>query len=79
MALTTGFSQNDRYVEKYEAVLWTLEKMRETILSYKMMNFSLRELTFSGNMYFKYLESVASKKVRKVLSLQIQRNDGAVL
>ena len=40
------------HVHKYKAVLWTLEKTRKTIFCYKMINFSLRELKFSGNMYF---------------------------
>ena len=44
---------------KYEAVLWTLEKSRKTIFCYKMINFSLRELKFSGNMYFSYTERLA--------------------
>ena len=64
------------HVHKYEAVLWTSEKLRKTIFCYKMINFSLRELTFSGNMYFSYLERPASTKVEKVLSLQ--RNDKKV-
>ena len=38
-----------------------------------MINFSLRELKFSGNMYFSYTERLASAKVEKVLWLQ--RND----
>ena len=58
------------HVHKYEAVLWTLEKLRKTIFCYKMINFSLRESTFSGNMYFSYLERLTSTKVEKVLSLQ---------
>ena len=41
-----------------------------------MINFSVRELKFSGNMYFSYLERLASAKVEKVLSLQ--RNDKKV-
>ena len=41
-----------------------------------MINFSLRELKFSGNKYFSYTESFASVKVEKVLSLQ--RNDKKV-
>ena len=41
-----------------------------------MMNFSLRELKFSGSMYFSYLERLASAKVEKVPS--IQRNDKKV-
>ena len=64
------------HVHKYEAVLWTLEKLRKTIFYYKMINFSLRELNFSGNMYFHYFERLASAKVEKVLSLQ--RNDKKV-
>ena len=38
-----------------------------------MINLSLRELKFSGNMYLSYLERLASAKVEKDLSLQ--RND----
>ena len=49
---------------------------KKTIFCYKMINFSLRELKFSGNMYFSYLERVVSAKVEKVLSLQ--RNDKKV-
>ena len=64
------------HVHKYEAVLWTLEKLRKTIFCYKMINFSLRESKFSGNMYFSYLERLALTKVEKVLSLQ--RNDKKV-
>ena len=30
------------HVHKYEAVLWTLEKLRKTIFCYKMINFSLK-------------------------------------
>ena len=64
------------HVHKYEAVLWTLEKLRKTIFCYKMINFSLRESKFSANIYFSYLERLASTKVEKVLSLQ--RNDKKV-
>ena len=64
------------HVHKYESVLWTLEKLRKTIFCYKMINFSLRESKFSGNMYFSYLERLASTKVEKVLSLQ--KNDKKV-
>ena len=64
------------HVHKYEAVLWTLEKLGKTIFCYKMINFSLRELKYSGNIYFSYLERLASAKVEKVLSLQ--RNDKKV-
>ena len=65
-----------QYVHKYEPVLWTSEKLRKTIFCYKMINFSLRELKFSGKIYFSYLERLASTKVEKVLSLQ--RNDKKV-
>ena len=41
-----------------------------------LQNFSLRDSKFSGNMYFSYLERLASTKVEKVLSLQ--RNDKKV-
>ena len=34
------------------------------------ISFSLKELKFSGNMYFSYLERLASAKVEKVLLLQ---------
>ena len=40
------------HVHKYEAVLWTLKKFRKTISCYKMINFSLRELKFSGKKVF---------------------------
>ena len=42
-----------------------------------MINFSLRDSKFSGNMYFSYLERLALAKVEKVLSLQ--RNDKKVI
>ena len=64
------------HVHKYEAVLWTLENLRKTIFCYKMINFSIRESNFSGNMYFSYLERLALAKVEKVLLLQ--RNDKKV-
>ena len=50
--------------------------MRKTFFCYKMINFSLRELKFSGNMYLSYTERLASAKVEKVHSLQ--RNDKKV-
>ena len=65
------------HVHKCEAVLWTSKKFKKTIFCYKMINFLLRELRFSGNMYFSYLEKVVSSKVEKVLSLQ--RNDKVTL
>ena len=52
------------------------KKLRKTIFCYKMIKFSLRELKFSGNMYFSYPERLASAKVEKVISLQ--RNDEKV-
>ena len=55
------------HVHKYEAVLWTLEKLRKTISCYNMINFSLRELKLSGKKYFRYLERFALAKVEKVL------------
>ena len=61
------------HIHKYEAVLWTLEKLRKTCFCHKMINFFLGELTFSGNMYFSYTKRLASAKVKKNLSLQ--RND----
>ena len=64
------------HIHKYEAVLWTLEKLRKALFCYKMINFSLSELKFSGNMYFSYTERLTSAKVGKVLSLQ--RNDKKV-
>ena len=64
------------HVYKYEAVLWSLEKLRKTIFCYKMIHFSLRKLRFSGNMYFSYLERLALAKVEKVL--QLQGNDKKV-
>ena len=64
------------HIHKYVAVLWTLEKLRKTIFCYKMINFSLRELKFSGNLYFSFIERPASAKTEKVLSLQ--RNDKKV-
>ena len=54
----------------------TLENLGKTIFCYKMINFSLRELKFSGNIYFSYLERLASAKLEKVLLLQ--RNDKKV-
>ena len=50
-----------------------IRKIEKNYFCYKMINFSLRELKFSGNMYFSYLERLASAKIEKVLSLQ--RND----
>ena len=50
--------------------MWTFEKLRKTIFCYKMINFLLRELKFSGNMYFSYLERLPSAKVEKVLSIK---------
>ena len=41
-----------------------------------MINFSLRELKFLGNMYFSYPERFVLAQVEKVLSLQ--RNDKEV-
>ena len=35
-----------------------------------MINFYLKEVKFSENMYFSYTERLASSKVEKVLSLQ---------
>ena len=58
------------HVHKYEAVLRTLENLRKTIFCYEMINFSIRESNFSGNVYFSYLERLALAKVEKVLSLQ---------
>ena len=55
------------HVHKYEAVLWTLEKLRKTIFCYKMINTLLRELKFSVNMYFSYTERFVPAKVEKVL------------
>ena len=43
------------------------KKLRKTIFCYKMINFSLRELKFSGNMYFSYPGRLAPGKVEKVL------------
>ena len=57
------------HVHKYEVVLWTLEKLRKIIFCYKMINFSLKELKFSGNMYFSYTERLVLAKVEKVLPL----------
>ena len=54
----------------------TLENLGKIIFYYKMINFSLRELKFSGNIYFSYLERLASAKLEKVLLLQ--RNDKKV-
>ena len=65
-----------RHVHKYEAVLWVLEKLRKTIFCYKMINFSLRELKSSGNMFFSYTKRLASANVEKVLWLK--RNDKKV-
>ena len=64
------------HVHKCGAVLWTLEKLRKTVFCYKMINFSLRKLKFRGDMFFSYLERLASAKVEKVLLLH--RNDKKV-
>ena len=53
--------------------MWTMKILREKIFSYKIINFSLKEVKFSRNMYYSYTERLASTKVEKVLSLQ--RND----
>ena len=52
-------------VHKYEAVLGTLEKLRKTICCYKIINFSVRDLKFSGNTYFSYSERLALTKAEK--------------
>ena len=64
------------HAHKYETLLWTLGKLRKTVFHYKIINFSLSKLKFSGSMYFHYPEWIASAKVEKVLSLQ--RNDKKV-
>ena len=46
----------------------------KTFFCYKMINFSLKELKFSRNMYFSYPERFASAKVEKDLSLQRNYN-----
>ena len=51
-------------------------KIEKNYFCYKMINFSLRELKFSGNVYFSHLERLALAKIEKVLSLQ--RNDKKV-
>ena len=59
------------HVHKYEAVLWTLEKLKKKnnfFVAKSRINFSLWELEFSGNMYFSYTERLASSKVEKVLT-----------
>ena len=54
---------NNGHVHKYdEAVLWTQEKLR-IFFCYEIINFSLRKLKFSGNMYFSYTERLTSTKV----------------
>ena len=58
------------HVHKYEAVLWTLERLIKTIFCYTMFNFSLRELKFSGNMCLNYTERLTSARIEKVLWLQ---------
>ena len=63
MLYQTACIFDGQYVYKYEAVLWTLENLRKTIFWYKMIPFSLRELKFSGNMYFSYTERLALAKV----------------
>ena len=50
--------------------MWTMKILRKKIFSYKIINFSLKEVEFSRNMYFSYTERLASAKVEKVLSLQ---------
>ena len=53
-----------------------IRKIEKNIFCYKMFNFSLRELKFSGNMLVSYTERLASAKDEKVLLLQ--RNDKKV-
>ena len=65
------------HVHKCEAELWTLEKLRKAIFCQIMINFSLRELKFSGNLYFSYTKRLALAKVEKVIWLQ--RNDKKVI
>ena len=48
----------------------------KTIFCYKMINFSIRDLKFSGNMHFTYTERLAPAKVEKYFWLQ--RNDNKV-
>ena len=45
-------------------------KIEKKNFCYKMTNFSLRELKFSGNMYYNFTEKLTSAKVEKVLWLQ---------
>ena len=40
-------------------------KLRKTLFCYKMINLPLRELKFSGKMYFSYAKRLASAKVEK--------------
>ena len=47
-----------------------IEKLRKIIVCYKRIDFSLRELRLSGNIYFSYTERLTLAKVEKVLLLQ---------
>ena len=53
-----------------------IKKLRKTIFSYKMMDFSLMELTFSRNLFLSCAEMLASAKVQK--GLLLQKNDKKV-
>ena len=55
------------YVHKYEAMLCTFEKLRKTIFCYKNDQFFTKGVEISVNVYFSYIEKVASAKVGKVL------------
>ena len=53
-----------------------IAKIDKNNFCYKMISFLLRELNFSGKMYFSYTERLASAKAEQVLLLQ--RNDKKV-
>ena len=46
------------------------KKIKKHFFVTKMTSFPLRELKFSGHIYFSYTERLASAKVEKVLGLQ---------
>ena len=54
-------------------MLWTFQKLKNWEKQFfvtKGLIFHLRELKFSGNIYFSYTERLALAKVEKVLLLQ---------
>ena len=51
--------QNIGHVYITESVSRTVEKLRKTIFRYKMINFLLMQVNFSGNIDFSYTEKLS--------------------